>query len=168
MRSVELGTPVSTHGIQCAIGTLIASKLYAKILNTEPDKEKALAFADSFDFGKWSEELRAFLGNGAEVMIAAEKKDGKYDKTKHTVRLDIIIDNFEKIKDIIREEIPTPDKISDILDLIGCPKTAKEIGIDEAILPMTFKATKDIRDKYVLSRLCWDLGIQDELAEMVK
>ena len=29
----------------------------------------------------------------------------------------------------------------------------KEIGLDEAILPMTFKASKDIRDKYVLSRL---------------
>ena len=40
-----------------------------------------------------------------------------------------------------------------------------EIGIDEELLPMTFKASKDIRDKYVLSRLAWDLGILDEIAE---
>ena len=32
-----------------------------------------------------------------------------------------------------------------------------------ATLPMTFRATKDLRDKYVLSRLCWDLGVPDEL-----
>ena len=39
----------------------------------------------------------------------------------------------------------------------------EEIGIDNKLLPMTFKAAKDIRDKYVLSRLCWDLGILDEI-----
>ena len=43
------------------------------------------------------------------------------------------------------------------------PTTMKEIGLDETILPMTFKATKDIRDKYVLSKLAWDLGIIEEL-----
>ena len=43
----------------------------------------------------------------------------------------------------------------------------REIGLDEDTLPMTFRATKDIRDKYVLSRLCFDLGIiQEALEEM--
>ena len=39
----------------------------------------------------------------------------------------------------------------------------KEIGLEEEILPLTFKSAKDIRDKYVLPRLCWDLGIIDEI-----
>ena len=43
------------------------------------------------------------------------------------------------------------------------PKTVKDIGIDEKIVTLTFKAAKDIRDKYVLPRLCWDLGILDEI-----
>jgi hypothetical protein len=30
---------------------------------------------------------------------------------------------------------------------------------------MTLMATKDIRDKYILARLLWDLGILDEVAE---
>ena len=55
-------------------------------------------------------------------------------------------------------------QIDDILNLIQAPKTVSEIGIDCDILT-TLKATKDIRDKYVLSRLAWDLGILDELAE---
>ena len=49
------------------------------------------------------------------------------------------------------------------MDTIEAPRTMKEIGLDEEILPLSFKATKDIRDKYVLSRLAWDLGIIDEL-----
>ncbi len=40
---------------------------------------------------------------------------------------------------------------------------AKSIGVDYELLPMTFMATKDIRDKYVLSRLAWDLGVLEEL-----
>lgn len=48
--------------------------------------------------------------------------------------------------------------------LCGCGKIHDhsirlEIGVDEALLPMIFGATKDIRDKYVLSRLAWDLGM---------
>jgi len=37
------------------------------------------------------------------------------------------------------------------------------LGVDPVTLPETFRATKDIRDKYVLSRLAWDLGVLDEL-----
>ena len=54
-------------------------------------------------------------------------------------------------------------RIALVLDAIGAPKSCNEIGIDKKILPMTFKTSKDIRDKYVLPRLCWDLGIIDEI-----
>ena len=43
------------------------------------------------------------------------------------------------------------------------PKTVEEIGLENNIVPLSFKATKDIRDKYVLSRLAWDLGVLDEI-----
>ena len=32
---------------------------------------------------------------------------------------------------------------------------------------LSFRATKDIRDKYVLSRLAWDLGVLDELCALL-
>ena len=167
MRGAEFGTPIELHGIQCALGTLISVKLYEKIKNITPDKKKALNFAKGFDFEKWSEELKVFLGKGAESMIALEEKEGKYNLESHKKRLDIILDNWEKIKKIMEEELPPSTKLLELFRKIGMVETAKEIGIDEAILPQTFKATKDIRDKYVLSRLCWDLGIIDEVAEEI-
>ena len=48
------------------------------------------------------------------------------------------------------------------LDKIGALNMAQEIGID-CDLSITLKATKDIRDKYVLSRLLWDLGMIEEV-----
>ena len=50
---------------------------------------------------------------------------------------------------------------------VGLPTSCAELGVDRACAQMTFRATKDIRDKYVLSRLAWDLGILDELCEIL-
>lgn len=161
MRGLEFGAKVDLHGIQCAIATNIAAELYEKVLKIELDKEKALAYAKAFDYAVWAKELKGFLGTGADAMIALEEKEQKYSVEKHEKRLDVIIEKWNKIQKIIQEEIPTQKQIESILDKIGAPKTAQEIGID-CDLSMTLKATKDIRDKYVLSRLLWDLGLIEE------
>ncbi len=163
MRGAEFDTPVELHGIQCAVGTLIALKFYEKIKNITPDKQKALEYAKTFNYAKWSDELRKFLGKGAESMIALEKKEQKYDVEKHKERLQIIIDNWDNIIKIMDEELPSFEYMKKLFEQLGIPTSMNEIGLDEEILPTTFKATKDIRDKYVLSRLCWDLGIIDEI-----
>ena len=163
MRGVEFDTPVDFHGIQCAVGTLIAVKLYEKIKQVLPDREKAAAYVKDFDFAAWSGELRAFLGKGAESMIALEAKERKYDLKTHEKRLEKIIEKWDEIQKIIKEELPSVSELETLYDKVGLPKTMGEIGLNAEILPMTFKAAKDIRDKYVLPRLCWDLGIIDEL-----
>ena len=161
MRGLEFGTKVDLHGIQCAVATNIAAELYEKVLKITPDKQKALGYAKSFVYQDWANELKAFLGTGADAMIAHESKEEKYNVEKHAKRLDIILEKWDKLCGIIREEIPSQQEIEGILDKIGAPKTAKEIGID-CDLTTTLKATKDIRDKYVLSRFLWDLGIIEE------
>lgn len=163
MRGLEFETSVSLHGIQCAIGTLIAIKLYEKIRKLSPEHQKALDYVKGFDYTNWSEELIKLLGKGAFEMIEIEKKEQKYDEDKHKKRLEIIERSWDKILKIIDEEIPPYEEIERIFDTIALPKTVEEIGLENNIVPLSFKATKDIRDKYVLSRLAWDLGVLDEI-----
>lgn len=166
MRGLALGTPTDTHGIQCAIGTLYCAKLYEKLRTVTPDKAKALSYVAAFDVEDWYGELSAFMGSGGDTMIALDRKERKYDKEKHALRLEKIIENWEKIRKIF-SALPTAREIEDVLDAIEAPKGCEQIGLDRAILPMTVRAAKDIRDKYVLSRLLWDLGILDEFAEVL-
>ena len=163
MRALEFGTNMDLHGIQCAIGTLIAARVYEQIKGIHPDKEQAITFVQGFDNESWNASLRAFLGNSAEEMIALEKKEKKYDAENHAKRLEIILSHWEEILTIMEEELPGSAQIEELLMRIDAPKTVKEIGIEPDILQMTFAATKDIRDKYVLSRFAWDLGIIDKL-----
>lgn len=163
MRGVAFGTPVDLHGIQCAVGTLIAVRLYEKLKMLIPNEEKSLAYAGQFRYDDWSEELRALLGKGAESMIALEAKERKYDLEAHRQRLTVILENWDSILRIIDEELPDARELEALLDAIDAPKSLAQIGTSEDSLPAIFQATKDIRDKYVLSRLAWDLGITEEL-----
>ena len=101
-------------------------------------------------------------------MIMLEAKEGKYDKAKHAKRLEDILAHWDEILAILNEELPPSAEIEALLDKIGAPKTASDIGLSEDIIPLTFRATKDIRDKYVLSRLAFDLGVEEVLLEAVK
>ena len=163
MRGAEFGHPVALHGIQCGVATLIIVKMYEKLIEITPDRQRALNYVDEFDYGKWSVVLKEFLGKAADSMIALEAKEQKYNKESHKVRLDFIINHWDEILQIIKEELPSSEALEILFEQIGAPKSLQEIGVDEAILPLTFEATKDIRDKYVLSRLCWDLGSTGEL-----
>ena len=163
MRGVEYGLPVAHHGTQCAVGTLIAIRLYEKLAAITPDREKALHFAENFNLTDWNDRLRKLVGKGAESMIALEEKDGKYDIQKHAPRLDRILTVWNQILTIIHQEMPCAQELEQLLDRVGLPKTLAELGTEEGLLPEVFRATKDIRDKYVLSRLCWDLGVLEEI-----
>lgn len=165
MRGVEYHIPVELHGIQCAVGTLIAAQLYEKLKTITPNREKAIAYAAQFDYPVWADTLRQLLGKGAESMIALETEEKKYDIQKHAYRLEIILANWDTIVGIINEELPAAREIERLLDTIQAPKSLQQIGVEESMLPVIFRATKDIRDKYVLSRLCWDLGVIDEIVK---
>ena len=147
------------------MGTMKAVQLYEIVKNTVPNQEKAAAAVAAFDYGAWSDQLRAFLGKSGETMIAKEQEEHKYDKASHPARFQRIADHWEQIQNILREELPSVEELRRILDTIGISCDLNTIGVDSDCARLTFQATKDIRDKYVLSRLAWDLGILDELAE---
>jgi glycerol-1-phosphate dehydrogenase [NAD(P)+] len=167
MRGLEFGTQVDLHGIQCATATLLAVKLYEKLLETTPDWERAESYVNSFSYDAWQAELREFLGSAADAMIALEAKEGKYRKDTHPARFAVIRENWEAIRKILREELPASEELEKLLISVNIPTDPIAFGIDRETARQTFRATKDIRDKYVLSRLAWDLGILEELCQLI-
>ena len=164
MRAIEFGTPSDLHGIQCGIGTVDSLRVYERIKRIVPDKQKALRYVEKFDYGKWAEFLKKNLGHGADAMIANEAKEGKYDKDKHSARIDLIIGHWDEIIKII-DGLPSSEKIAALLEKTGAPVRATDIGVTKEEERNAFLMTKDIRDKYIGSRLLWDLGALDEVAD---
>ena len=167
MRGLEFGAKVDLHGIQCAMATMKAVELYEKVMTVTPSWEKAHAYVQSFDLESWNAQLRTFLGSSAETMIDLEKKEGKYRKDTHEARFYLIEKNWDAILRILREELPGTEELCKLMDQVGISRDLLTIGVDKNCAKMTFRATKDIRDKYVLSRLAWDLGILEELCQIL-
>ena len=163
MRALEFGMPASTHGIQCALGTLYALRIYEQVKKYTPDVALAEQKVSAFDHPSYDQFLKDFLGRSAESMLALEEKEGKYDPVKHHSRIAYIAEHWQELVQIMEQELPAAAELERLLKAIGAPCSVEEIGLSADILRPTFEATKDIRDKYVLSRLCWDLGILNEI-----
>ena len=163
MRAAALGTPSSLHGVQCAIGTLKTLKGYdvlKKLLQN--------GFAPE-DFNKetWLKELSAYMGvSGAEMLKNAKTCD-LYNPEKRAARQKNIRERLPEILDVIETELPPYNEIYALLKDLGAPLSPADIGIPESETAICFKATKDIRDKYILSSLAYDLGCLDQIANAI-
>lgn len=167
MRALEFGTPWSLHGIQCGVGTYLALKGYERLSRIRPDRDKAMAAFNGFDREDWFGQISQYLGGAADVILRTAPDSERYDPVRHAERLDNIIRRWDDILTVIREELPSSDSIRELLISIGAPVSSAEFGIPERENALTFKMTKDIRDKYILSTLMFDMGILDETADLV-
>ena len=154
------------HGIQAGLGTLYTLMAYETFLKGgyRPEKERAMDFVRNFSLEDWNRQLLSFVGPGAEAMIEGENREHKYDPQKHARRFAVIEENWDEILRVIGT-LPSSAEIRNLMESIGCPTSASVIGYDDKQVRTTFTMTKDIRDKYVGTRLFWDLGILDEIAD---
>jgi len=164
MRALEFGTPSDLHGIQCGVATLMVLKVFDYVKKVIPNREKALAYVAAFDGEAYNAYLSENLGSAAASMIAGEAKEGKYDPEKHRARLERILEKYDEIISIINA-MPTYAQVHATLSAAGFPLTAEELGFSKKEIRDAFIMGKDIRDKYVVSRLLWDLGILEEAVE---
>ena len=154
------------HGIQAGLGTLYTLMAYETFLkgNYRPDRKRAMKYVADFSLEDWNAKLLSFIGLGAEAMIEGENREHKYDAKKHQARFAVIEENWDAILETI-STLPPSSEIRALMDSIGFPTSASVIGYNNEQVKTTFMMTKDIRDKYVGTRLFWDLGILEEITE---
>jgi glycerol dehydrogenase-like iron-containing ADH family enzyme len=167
MRGEEFNTPTDFHGTQCATATYIVTKLYEKIKMITPDENKAKSRMADFSYEERAAELREYLGKAAESMISLEAKEKKFTKENHEKRLDTLMKKWDSVIAIIGEELPTVEYLDGVFAVLGLNKDFSYLGIDKDTEKRAFLYSGDIRDKYVLSRLAMDLGIDKEIAELI-
>ena len=165
MRALEFGTPWSLHGVQCGVGTVLALRGYERLVQLKPEKDKALAAFARFDRQAWYGRIKAYLGNAAGPILQTADGSERYDPEKHARRLDNIVARWDEILQIIREELPSSHAVETLLRSIGAPVSSADFGVPTDENALTFMMTKDIRDKYILSTLLFDIGELDGTAE---
>ena len=165
MMALERGGESDLHGIQVGVGCYLTFKLYERIRKLTPDKEKALAFMKNFDEEKWKAETKRVFGSVAPGIIATAEREGRNDPEKHARRVQLICDNWDKIQQIIKEEMPPFEDIMKIMTCCGMPIRPAELGVNDDDVRDALRASRDIRNKYLSSTMLWDLGLLYEWAD---
>lgn len=165
MRALQQHKKYSLHGIMVGVGTMLALSILNNIEKIEPDRQKALEYVNRFDLEDWKQFVRNVFGSAAGTIIRREEEEKKYDKELHRVRLETILSRWEEIRRIIREELPDEDWVKEQLMSVGAPVNPEELGLSREEVRNAFLATKDIRDKYISTRLLWDIGMLEETAD---
>jgi len=165
MRALLTGQHADLHGIQVGIGTLLTLKIYEWMRQLIPDRERAERAMRGFDQEKWASEIRRIFGSTADQIFKIEEKTRKNDPAKHARRLGRIIENWDGIQRIIREELPSHDSIRALMARLNMPMKPADIGIPPAGVRDAFVGARDIRDKYLSCSMLWDLGLLEEFGD---
>ncbi len=165
MRAIEEGEQSELHGISVGVGTLLALKKYGKLIKLTPDRESASAHASAFDFDKWQREVTEYFGRTADAIIEIEKREKKYCPETVKNRLDKIVSLWYDILQIVDDELISYEHLYNLFEKIGFPTSPEQIGQSMQSAERAYLHTRDIRDKYILSRLTYDMGA-DSLMEI--
>ncbi len=154
------------HGTLVGVATVAVLKAYELLKELPIDFQAARDKASAYSADKWEADMIKYYGPAAPSVISLEKECGKNAPDQVLARLAVIEDSWEEIRAILAL-LPGADSIRDILISLSAPASPLEIGIDRATFIESFLAAKELRNRYALLQLLFDLGLPEELAGKV-
>ena len=154
------------HGTQVGVGTVLILKLVEALCKTNVNFEAARAAARAYDQTTWEEKIRKAYGPAAQGVIDMEAKAQKNEINAHLQRIDSMEKNWAEITALL-ETLPASETVMELLKSLGASYLPEQIEVDEEMLRNTFLYCKEVRARYTILQMIWDLGLLEQLSEQV-
>lgn len=154
------------HGTQVGVGTVLVLKAVEELLAMQVDFNAARAAAKHYDPAAWEAAMRRAYGPAAPGIIEMEHKAQKNEPMSRLSRIDKMEKNWDGITTLL-SALPTSAYVSGLLEGLGSPYLPAQIGVDKALLRDTFLYCKEVRARYTILQMLWDLGILETVADAV-
>lgn len=154
------------HGTKVGIGTIAVLKAYELLMQLDIDFTKAEANAVKYSKDKWEADMKACYMEASEAVITLENEIGKNAPENVLPRIKTLQNNWQTLKDIVTQ-LPTTDSIRTMLLTLGAPDCPKSIGLDKTTFIKSFLVAKELRNRFGLLQILFDLGLSEEIAEQV-
>ena len=162
----QRGQRPAPHGAQVGVGTVLVLKAVELLLERKVDFDAARRAAEAYDPVKWREEIQRAYGPAAPGVIEMEEEAGKNASAGRLARIDTMERRWSEISALLRT-LPTSDYVADLLSGLGAPCRPEGIGIDRKLLKDTFLYCKEIRARYTILQMIWDLDLLDSISDQV-
>lgn len=146
------------HGIKVGIASMIVSGYYHRLfdLTIKKVEEYVSKNLDESDTD-YRNRVNAVFGPLANMILS--DLNGYYcDSALRKKRQIVIQNNWYLLKKLVKEKIPKPDWVKNILKQAKAPLSPQEIGISAPELKLALENAKEVRKRYTIFRLAEDLG----------
>lgn len=160
------GIPAVLHGTKVGIGTVLMLELYNMLAEMErPDFAKIReGISNRPSREEWEKEIRRCYRDGAEGIIELEKKAGKNRAEGLLKRLSVMEEKWDEIS-ALAKTAPRACEIYHVLEKMGAAKVPGDVGISREYVYDSIRYGKELRDRYTILQLLWDIAKLDEAAE---
>jgi glycerol-1-phosphate dehydrogenase [NAD(P)+] len=160
------GKPAVLHGTKVGITTLATGKI-AHLLNTEDiDFDEIEKRAQAFDEDRWAADIERIYDKSAPGILKLSRQGNRNSLEEKEKRRAFIRDHWEAIVAILKEG-PSVANLEDLLQRAGAPMNPKQIGVDEKIVFEGMLYAKEIRPRYTVLQLLWDIDLLEEYARLI-
>ncbi|HWT73230.1 MAG TPA: sn-glycerol-1-phosphate dehydrogenase [Mobilitalea sp.] len=154
------------HGTKVGIGTVAVIKAYELLMSRDIDFKKAKEAAKQYSKEQWKEQMTKTYYSAADSVIELEDQIGKNDPEHVIPRIRLLQDNWDKLKEVAGH-LPSSDTIRNYLDELKAPSNPMAVGIDKTTFINSFLVAKELRNRFGLLQILFDLGLTEEIAEEV-
>ena len=97
-------------------------------------------------------------------MLALEEASRKNESAGRLARIDAIQSHWEEITALLAE-LPGSAEVMELLRSLQSPCLPEEIGVDGRLLRDILLYAKEVRPRYTLLQMAWDLGVLERLSD---
>lgn len=162
----QAGKKPAPHGIQVGVGTVLILRLAEALRETEVDFRAAREAAERYDPRDWEARMQRAYGSAAPGILELERTAGKNETASRLRRIRRMEAHWPEVLALL-EALPSSRTVMELLRSLEAPCLPAEIGVDEELLRRTLLCCKEVRARYTLLQLLWDLDLLEPLTERV-
>ena len=162
MRFLFDNKPAVLHGIKVGLATILISQLYERLRHENLNSLLISQISVSSN-NTWSEEVHRVFLDAAQEVIELENAVGKNSLEGHRERIKSISQNWERILEVL-DTVPEPQVIRGLLKSVNGPTSYEQVGITHELVREAVLYGKEIRPRYTILQLLWDLNLLSKYA----
>lgn len=165
MRFLLEGKKPILHGTKVGMGTVLVTKLYQHLRGEELDPGLFEKIATP-NTNNWTEEIKRVFLEAAPEVVLLEEQNGKNSESGHKQRIGTIAKRWTEIKEVLAT-VPEPEQVVDLLTGVGAPVYPSQVNISQELVLDGILYAKEIRPRYTILQLLWDLNLLSAYATMI-
>ena len=114
----------------------------------------------------WEEEIRRVFRQGSGEVLALEQQAGKNDLNAHKLRMEKVIARWDQIQEVL-QQAPSAGQVRKLLEEVGGPTQPEQVELSPETVLDSIKYAKEIRARYTVLQLLWDLGLLQTYAKRI-